>query len=30
MATAEILVMALDRGDFAWREVVHKYKQGEQ
>jgi methylglyoxal synthase len=30
MATAEILVKALDRGDFAWREVVHKYKQGEQ
>jgi methylglyoxal synthase len=30
MATAEILVKAVDRGDFAWREVVHKYKQGEQ
>ncbi|WP_018133276.1 methylglyoxal synthase [Effusibacillus pohliae] len=23
MATAEILVKALDRGDFAWRETVH-------
>jgi methylglyoxal synthase len=30
MATAEILVKALDRGDFAWREIVHKYKQGEK
>jgi methylglyoxal synthase len=30
VATAEILVKALDRGDFAWREVVHKYKSGEQ
>lgn len=29
IATAEILVKALDRGDFAWREVVHKYKMGE-
>lgn len=29
IATAEILVKALDRGDFAWREFVHKYKQGE-
>ena len=29
IATAEILVKALDRGDFAWREVVHKYKPGE-
>jgi len=26
IATAEILIKALDRGDFAWREVVHKYK----
>lgn len=26
VATAEILVRALDRGDFAWRELVHKYK----
>lgn len=26
VATAEILVKALERGDFAWREVVHKYK----
>lgn len=26
IATAEILVKALDRGDFAWRELVHKYK----
>lgn len=29
IATAEILTKALDRGDFAWRELVHKYKQGE-
>lgn len=29
IATAEILIKALDRGDFAWREVVHKYKPGE-
>jgi methylglyoxal synthase len=29
IATAEILVKALDRGDFAWRELVHKYKPGE-
>ncbi|MBP1994761.1 methylglyoxal synthase [Paenibacillus eucommiae] len=26
VATAEILTKALERGDFAWREVVHKYK----
>lgn len=26
IATAEILVKALDRGDFAWRELTHKYK----
>lgn len=26
MATAEILVRALDRGDFAWRELVEMYK----
>lgn len=26
IATAEILVKALNRGDFAWRELVHKYK----
>ncbi|MFD0867810.1 Methylglyoxal synthase [Chlamydia abortus] len=31
VATAELLVRALDRGDFAWRELVHKYKpEGEQ
>lgn len=24
MATAEILINALDRGDFAWRETVHQ------
>ena len=30
VATAELLVRALDRGDFAWRELVHKYKPGEQ
>jgi len=29
VATAEILIKALDRGDFAWRELVHKYKLGE-
>jgi methylglyoxal synthase len=28
IATAEILVKALERGDFAWRELVHKYKPG--
>ncbi|PZE21921.1 methylglyoxal synthase [Paenibacillus xerothermodurans] len=28
VATAEILVKALYRGDFAWRELVHKYKPG--
>lgn len=27
VATAEILVRALERGEFAWRELVHKYKQ---
>lgn len=26
IATAEMLVMALDRGDFAWREIIHRYK----
>lgn len=30
VASAEILVKALDRGDFAWRELVHKYKPGGQ
>ena len=28
IATAELLVRALERGDFAWRELVHKYKPG--
>jgi methylglyoxal synthase len=28
VATAEILVKAVSRGDFAWRELVHKYKPG--
>jgi len=28
IATAELLVRCLERGDFAWREVVHKYKSG--
>jgi len=28
VATAELLVRALQRGDFAWRELVHKYKPG--
>lgn len=27
IATSELLIKALDRGDFAWRELVHKYKQ---
>jgi methylglyoxal synthase len=26
IATAELLVRALERGEFAWRELVHKYK----
>ncbi|OEG00331.1 methylglyoxal synthase [Vulcanibacillus modesticaldus] len=26
VATAEILVRALEKGDFAWRDVIHKYK----
>lgn len=30
VATAELLVKALQRGDFAWRELVHKYKPGEE
>jgi len=29
IATAEILVKALGRGDFAWRELKDKYKPGE-
>ncbi|BFH13411.1 methylglyoxal synthase [Paenibacillus melissococcoides] len=28
VATAEILVKAMQRGDFAWRELSHKYKPG--
>lgn len=28
IATAEVLVKAIDRGDFAWRDLVHKYKPG--
>lgn len=28
MAAAEILIMALERGDFAWREVVDKQTHG--
>jgi methylglyoxal synthase len=28
IASAEILIKALERGDFAWRELVHKYKPG--
>ncbi|MDT3426787.1 methylglyoxal synthase [Paenibacillus forsythiae] len=28
IATAEILVKAIDRGDFGWRDLVHKYKPG--
>lgn len=30
IASSELLVKALERGDFAWRELVHKYKPGEQ
>lgn len=30
VATGELLVRALQRGDFAWRELVHKYKPGEE
>lgn len=26
VATAEILVRALEKGDFSWRNVIHKYK----
>lgn len=26
VATAELLVKALERGDFSWRDIVHKYK----
>jgi len=26
IATAEILIRSLQRGDFAWREVIHQYK----
>lgn len=29
IATGEILVKALERGDLAWRDVVHKYKSEE-
>lgn len=28
IATAEILIKAVDHGGFAWRELVHKYKPG--
>jgi methylglyoxal synthase len=28
VATGELLVKSLERGDFAWRELVHKYKPG--
>lgn len=28
VATAELLIKSLERGDFAWRELVHKYKPG--
>lgn len=26
IATAELLIKALERGEFSWRDVVHKYK----
>ena len=29
IATAEVLVKALGRGDLAWRELVDKYKPGD-
>ncbi|MCF2942578.1 methylglyoxal synthase [Paenibacillus tarimensis] len=29
IATAELLTNALARGEFGWRELVHKYKPGE-
>lgn len=29
IATAEILIKAVERGDFAWRDIVHKYKGDE-
>lgn len=28
IATAELLVRSLDRGEFGWRELIHKYKPG--
>jgi methylglyoxal synthase len=28
LASAEILVRALDRGDFSWRELIDKYRPG--
>ncbi|MFC5699921.1 methylglyoxal synthase [Cohnella faecalis] len=28
IATGELLLKAMERGDFAWRELVHKYKPG--
>jgi methylglyoxal synthase len=28
LATAELLIKALERGDFGWRELVEKYKPG--
>ncbi|WP_040951158.1 methylglyoxal synthase [Gorillibacterium massiliense] len=30
VATAELLVRAMERGEFGWREVVHKYKAGNE
>jgi methylglyoxal synthase len=30
IATAEMLIHALEQGNFAWREIVHKYKGEEQ
>lgn len=29
VATAEILVRALEQGEFSWRNVIHKYKDNE-
>lgn len=30
IATGELLIKALERGDFAWRETVHKYRNDKE
>jgi methylglyoxal synthase len=30
IATGELLIRAVERGEFAWRELVHKYKPGDE